>query len=494
MDKVPAVDVARVSLVGLLWSGSALAGGVVLLLVTTEDNLPVILPTLTAASIAALCFRMLRRCQRGASPAFDVGMVYVAVVALYTLYPLIGFMINGLKYTEFSDARLFAAQPSPIEIATVGWYHVVHLVSFAVMYLIVRWRTGAGTPQPDRLLSIQSGWPDSTSIVVIVACYAVISLFFLFLGHFFDLAAGSYSESYLVHTRLPLVLAQLANHLGGARLTLELAVLAVMFRSYRKWRLLIAGWLAVMVLITFARLWSRTELVLFGAAVAIMYHFLVRPISVFVVGLAGATGLVFVTLQGLLRMGVPFSELSLSFNPFAYASEFEVVFANAFDVGRLRELGKVGELRATFYLSDLINLVPQQLLPFEKTVPSAWYVNTFYPEYAATGGGLAFGTISESVLGAGWIDLAGRGALLGVVLGLVHRHCTRRGTFWVFVAYVWVTVLVYQLYRGSTLSLLPLFVFRFLPVVAVVKILSALLSLIVKVTHDAGHIRRGIVS
>ncbi len=465
------------SLSGLLWSSSALVIGVLLIIFTTEDNVSVMLPTLAAAGSAGFCFRVLQRWQRGALPVFDVGMIYVAVVALYTVYPLIGFMVNGLRYTPFSDGRLFAAEPSPIEIATIGWYHVVHMVFFVLTYLTVRRAANWRAAQTDRLAVGRGWWPESTTIMLVGGCYAAISLFFLFLGLFFDLSAGSYAESYLVHKRLPLLLAQLTNHLGGARLTLELVILAVMFRDYRRWRPWIAAWLGVMVLITFARLWSRTEMVLFAAAVAMMYQYLVRPIPGLAIALAGATGLALVTVQGLLRMGVPVFELGVALNPFAYSSEFESIFGNAFDVNRLKALGQVGDLPVTFYLTDLINVIPQQLLPFEKTTPWSWYVNKFYPEYAAAGGGFAFGTISESILGGGWIDLAGRGALLGIVLGLVHRYCTRRKTFWVFLAYVWTTVLVYQLYRASTFSLLALFIFRFLPIVIGVKLVAGFLVL-----------------
>jgi len=90
---------------------------------------------------------------------------------------------------------------------------------------------------------------------------------------------------------------------------------------------------------------------------------------------------------------------------------------------------------------------------------------------------LAFGTISESILGGGWLDLLGRGAFLGFILAQVHRYyATHHTTLWRFIFYVWVTVLSYQLFRGTTFYLLGLSFYRFLPILVGVKLLSALLK------------------
>ena len=402
-------------------------------------------------------------------PFFEVGVVYAVVVSLYTLYPLVGYVVNGLGYTFFNDQRLFQTQPAPQEIGTVGWYHVVHLLSFVTVYLLVRGRLPREQARPPR--------PDGTTWLFVIALYLAISGFLLVLNLSFDLSASTYSETYLVSRRLPLFLAQLFNHLDGARFTCLLAILVMLFGNYHKYRWLILGVLALTALTTFQRLGSRTELMLSLLSAALLYHFWVRPIPFRVIALAGLAGLSMFVLLGLLRGGQSLGGLGLAFNPFAHASEFESVFANAYDLSRLKAMGAVGDLPPTFYLTDLAALVPQQLVPFTKISPSVWYVNTFYPEYAATGGGFAFGTISESVLGAGWVDLAARGGALGLILAGLQRYmATHRPTFWSFVFQVWVTVLVYQSFRNTTFSLLVLFFYRFLPVVVGARLLSAFLK------------------
>ncbi len=451
----------------LIWLTIAFAIGVVFFIFTTDQNLPVMLPLTAATGSALFFFWVLWHQRRGGVPFFEIGAVYVAVVSLYTLYPLTGFILNGLNYTPFNDARLFLAQPAPQEIGLVGWYHVVHLVSFVVVYTLVRRRLPR---EQTRVLKF-----DRVIPLIAVLFYVAISAFFLFLGLFYNLSASTYLESYLVYQRLPLILAQFAGHLGGTRLTLELVILAALFSNYRKYRLLIMSWLVLVMLVTFLRLESRTELVLLILSAATMYQHLVKPVSLWVIIVVGLLGLSLFILLGLMRSGLSLSQLTSGYNPFTSSSEFETIFANAYDLNRLKAMRMISDLPPTFYLSDFLALVPQQFIPFAKISPSIWYLNTYYPEFAAAGGGLAFGTISESVLGGGWIDLAGRGAVLGFILAQVHRYYTFRSSFWAFIFYVWMTVLVYQLFRNTTFYLLVLFFYRFLPVMLGGKLLSFIL-------------------
>jgi hypothetical protein len=128
-------------------------------------------------------------------------------------------------------------------------------------------------------------------------------------------------------------------------------------------------------------------------------------------------------------------------------------------------------------VGDVANLLPQQIAPYEKVDAAVWYVNTYFPEYAATGGGLAFGVIAESVLTGGWPSALLRGVLLGIIFAFVHRLYMRHGDkLAVLVFYVWATTLSYQSLRATTLALLVLFVYRFVPAVAGVTIVAVALE------------------
>ena len=160
-----------------------------------------------------------------------------------------------------------------------------------------------------------------------------------------------------------------------------------------------------------------------------------------------------------------------------YGSEFELLFGNAIDLGRLLSAGALQNLPSGFHFADLTSLIPQQLAPFPKVDPAEWYVTTFYPVYAAAGGGLAFGATAEAILTGGWLSAAARGAALGYCFAHVHRFYVRHASsYWVLALYVWTATLCYQSFRNRTFFLLLLFVYRFLPALIGVKVLAAALS------------------
>ena len=451
------------------WLGAAFGGLVLAVAIGTGERMPVVLPIVAVTgSAGGFCYWLWRRSE-GRFPYVEIGVVYVAVVWLYTVFPLVGFLVNGLRYTPLGDQRLYLWRPTPAELGWIGWYCVVHLTAFAVTYLF--WR--------GRVRVSEAGWPtaDRATVVAALFGYLLISTYLLFLDLYFDLSAETYIGSYLAARRLPLEFAQFANHLGGARFILELVILAASFSGYPRLRPVIVGWMVVVVSLAFTRLGSRTDVVMLIAAVTIMYHHAVRRLRFPHVLVFGVMALGLFLLLGVLRSQQASSTKTVDVNPiFGYATEFENNLANAYDLRRLRALRVIGDLPVAFYLADLLALVPQQLLPVEKVSPAVWYVNTFYPIYAAAGGGLAFGSIAESVLGGGLIDAMARGAALGLLLAHVHRYHARHGAkLWSLVFYVWATVSVYHSFRGTTFVLLGYFFYRFLPVAIGVKALSSVL-------------------
>jgi len=464
-----------VSKAAFVWLAVVFLIAFIFFAITTEQNLPVMLPIMVTVS-GTIFFAWILWLRQQTVPIFEIGTVYVAVVSVYTLYPLVSYLMNGLTYFPFNDNRLLNAQPTPPEIGVIGWHYVVHSVSFMGMYLIIRGRL----PRP----KIHFPTPDHTTLGVLVFFYLTIHLFFLLLDSAFNTSARTYLESYLAFGRLPFGIAQLASLLGGARFTITLAIFTVLFHNYVKYRLVIFAWLVWMTLTTVVHLEGRTEFILVLFSAIILYHFLVRPIPLWRVGLAGLAGLSFFIILGLMRMGWFFSESGTGYNIFSYANEFELIFGNAYDLRQLLSNGAIGQLPPGFHVPDLVIMIPRQLLPFEKITPAEWYVNTFYPIYAAQGGGLAFGTISESILGMGWLDLVARGAMLGFLLAQIHRYFTlRRSSFWMFVLNIWLMTQIYNCFRHTTFFPLYLFFYRFLWVALGVQGVCILLKGSIKGYH-----------
>jgi hypothetical protein len=443
---------------------------VVAIFVTTTNTttLPVTAPLSVALSVSIAFYWMLWRRRRRVVPWFEIGGLYVAAVTLYTAYPLVGFLAIGGRYAITNDLRLWLLQPSAWQVGEIAWLYVCHLGAFAAVYLVVRGRL----PLRKRPLR-----PPTTAVFVAVgALYLMIQGFTIFVGLFYDTSATNYLETYLVYRRLPLLVAQAFNHLNGMKHALAVVLLAALFSRYPRSRAVIIWWIVVTGLITVTRLASRTELVMLVMASAMMYQLIVRPLPMHFVLAAAGVGLIGFTAFGVLRNALLPTGGFWS-NPFAYASEFEILMGNALDLAQKQSMGSLGLLPDGFHLADLTGLVPQQLAPFQKVDPAEWYVSTFYPVFAAQGGGLAFGTIAEAVLSGGWLSAAARGAALGFCFAEIHRFYARHASsYWILAAYVWLASLSYQSFRNRTFILLLLFVYRFLPVMIAVKVLVTILN------------------
>lgn len=457
---------------GATWPVAILVAAIIAGLLTAEGSaLAVAAPLIATLACTLLLILLLARRRRGDVLWFEIGLVYASVVTIYAVYPLAGFLALGQRYTPYSDLRLQQIAPDAALMGRIGWLYAIHLLAFVVCYVTVRGRLPLRVARPVS--------PRVSVGLAALAFYLAISGFTIVLGWFYDTSAASYLESYLVARRLPLLVAQIAGHLNGAQYPLAIALLVLLFSRYPRSRPILIAWIIGTGVVTALRLGNRTEFALFAFALAISYHALVRRISVRLISVGALAGLAGFVAFGILRAGAAgVSGHAWYAVPFAMSSEFEVLFANALHLDHV--LASRADLRLPdlFYLGDLLALVPQQIAPFTKFDPSAWYVNTFFPEYAAAGGGLAFGLVAESLLTGGWASAAGRGTVLGLLFAAVHRLYIHRGErFWVFVFYVWLTTSSYQAFRASTLYLLVPFVYRFLLVMAAVKLTAAMLDL-----------------
>lgn len=456
---------------GANWPIAALAIAILVALLTLDGHRAPITAPLVATLATTLTFVLvLAKRRRGRIAWCEIGLVYAAIVTLYAVYPLVGFLVLGQSYTVHNDLRLQQLSPDAAAVGPIGWLYALHLLAFVTCYVAVRGRL------PVQILPPAS--PRMSVGIAALALFAAIQGFWLVLGWFYDTSAETYVESYLVARRLPLILAQALGHLSGAKYPLMIALLVLLFSRYPKSRPIIVAWLLLTAALTGSRLGSRTELALFIFAAAIIYHSLVRPISARVMTLGAVAGVAAFIAFGMVRSGaIVGATVPWYVVPFSHSSDFEVLFANALHLDRIARSGMDLRLPPGFYLSDVLALVPQQLAPYVKVDPSAWYVATFFPEYAAIGGGLAFGLIAESVVTGGWVSAVARGAVLGCLYAFAHRAFVRHGhRFWMFVFYVWLTTLSYQAFRATTLYLLVPFVYRFLFVMIVVKVIAALID------------------
>jgi len=78
---------------------------------------------------------------------------------------------------------------------------------------------------------------------------------------------------------------------------------------------------------------------------------------------------------------------------------------------------------------------------------------------------------AQAALGFGWGEIALRGGLLGFALAIIHNWWARKPvTLWRNVFYIWLAVVSYQAVRNTSFYLVPLVLYRFLPLLLIVRI------------------------
>jgi len=433
------------------------------------DAAPVLWP-LVAILVAAFFYLRWIRNNSSGFDVLEIGVYYSVLVLLYAIFPILTYLLGDLSFSPVSDIRLYQAQPSPAEMAPICWYYVAYFCAFALAYA---WMRGRSTRFESRIAP-----PPPYTLPALVITLLSIKAVFLIVKVSYGLgAAETYTETYLVYQHLPQLLQQILGHFNGMTLTLEILIMAILVLDLRKYRYWIMGWVAAEALsVFFIGIGARTNVLVPIVSLVACYHFAVRRLTV---RTTLALGLVFMLFFLALGIARSFQELDsdAGLNPFGYANEFEAIYANAYDLAQLKANGETKAVFPEVYFADVLSLVPRQVVPFEKLEVATWYVNTFYSEWADSGGGLAFGAIPESIVGLGWFDVLWRGAILGAIFARLHRRFyANRQSIWSYGFYLWVFIFSYQCFRSGTFSLLPRAFYQFFLVFIWIRLFARVIA------------------
>jgi hypothetical protein len=447
---------------------SAVASALSLPLFSPERR-QVLLPVLVIANIAAFFIASLwGRGDKEPVPLFEIGTVYCTALTVYSLVPFLNYLLAGMTWTGLSDSRLFAYSATPAEVGRFAWNYVIYFASFAATYLWVRNKAAS-----QKRVAVIS---DSPSLVIVVLPLLALLLYFYLLNVFWGVDANpSYSktsDNLLNLRRLPLIVSQISSHLRGIMLIFKMALLLLLFERWesKRWRAVLCLWLMLEIAYTILNMGARFETALLLLSALLFYHRLVKPIRpsrAFAIGVLFIVGFQIMgiarnyTLRG--RAPVP----PITFHSLASATnEFQSIFATAYDLDQMKKTGQLENIPAQLYVSDFLMPVPQQLLPVKKIEPSQWYLDVRGIKDQT---GYMFGVIAQSVIGFGLLELALRGAILGLLFAWAQRWYTRCSSrFLPTLIYVWLCVWSYYTFRASTFYLLSPIIYRLLPVVAVI--------------------------
>jgi len=455
----------------LFWMGVIIAASAVWVGVSTAPARAILLPALVMVDAAAVFFLVLYRRDRRL-PVFEIGALWVFAVLLYAVYPLVNYYAAGLRWTMISDGRLYAFDPGPEETGRFAWLYAVCLIPFIVTYLIVRKRacvtdTSTAPVTRARVTAVVLSFIGCGLLLVAVARYFGIS----YDPSYEDVAA----EKVATLTALPYVLQQVVHCVLSIRFLLVQIMLLMAMRHWRDWkyRAGVGLFFAFEIVRTVYVRGARTELTLLGITFVLLYHRLVRPLTLKIVLPAVTVLLMGFNFIGLLRAPEYLQMMRTYDLPgLAAINEFQVVWGTSYDIYRRQQLGILGDVEWQLPFSDFYYVIPSQLLPFEKIDVQSWYLQKTGYE-----GGLMFGVVSQALVGFGWKQLLLEGIFLGYIAAKLHRWYVKRAQrFWPLILYLFCCIWTYYSVRQTSLAVLSFIEYQFVPTLIMVELVRLLLQ------------------
>jgi hypothetical protein len=421
----------------------------------------VVTPALVAVLIFAL-FCLSLFIHDGHSPLFHVGLFAAGTALVYITLPPLFFVLSGLEWTDTSDGRLQLLHTNEVGVSGYAWRGALYLSGFCLTYVLVIWNLR----RPEAIVLLPTTRKDIAICgCIIVACFAYQTGVEFAYGVSLsqsnaDLAADPATR------HLPLAVGQLTHNILAIQRIAELALIIALVGLWKKkWaRLTLVILLLSELFFTLNLSGSRTHFAVLLLGTLLSFHKLVRPIGMPVLA---ACGILFLSL--LLGYGY-FRSHSDSID-FSTANEFQVLMATALHVRVLIESGLTAPPQVSW--SEVLMLVPQQLLPIEKIDPSNWYL--LVSGFGDSGSGFMFGVQSQAEIGWGNFELFVRGVVLALVLGVLHRKYSKRPlSFLLLVSYIWLLTTIYYSYRAGTFYWVTFVVFRLLIFIGAFLILRRL--------------------
>jgi hypothetical protein len=424
-------------------------GGVSLLLSSAPAWLLALFTLFALASFVAVW-----RLQFGGRLSYvDPCLLFLFVITVYTVIPLLTF--EYFQFSSIGDSRLNHIILDDALIYEVWLCANLAMAGFGGAYLALR---DARMPR----LEIPQGPLSALWTGLWVSAGVGLAIFV-------SRERGTYADEYLFLAGLPTIVIQALNIVSAMFYLCAWGLFAYYLTSGR--RLFAVGLLAMTLAYFLVISEARSGLVLIVLGFFVIWDHFVRRFSAVTIAALAITGLTIFLVLGLLRGGGYFD-----INDAAGRSEFMAVFVTALDVQQLHIAGSTLDLNVSMLVSDLFRLIPQQLLDYEKIDPATWYVSNFYPHYAEGGGGLAFGMLSEAILGGGGFNAFLRGLTLGAIVTLAFNFLTRRQSIWHLLIYVWLFVTLYQCFRDTTFTLGGRFLFQSGPALLLVGIMAQLVK------------------
>ena len=398
-------------------------------------------------------------------PLDHLAVVFLLILALYTVLPPLFWLMQGGEYLSPLSGRLFIQQPTLAE--------QTHLTLLGLTLAI-----GAGAalwllPRGYRAPVIGDVKLVPQKIMVVCIAIVIVQFMLINLLQFAGVIrrSESYIDSYLVIQELPLLLRQFIKILGGLAFFSKLTILVYLFQRWRTHKM----WVYLFLLFTVLSLdpsASRGSTFIMVFACLILWNRFVKRLTFAQLVTAGSVGLIAFTALGIYRGIVGRGLGDFSFMDVGFG-EFDMLWANAVELYREKIAGQ--RLPAKLWFSELYAPIPSNFLPFEKQDYSTWYLDKYYLEYKLEGGGLMFGLVTQVAAGFGVIEALLRGMLIGFVFSWVTRYLGKSTKWWHYPALLYLAVWMFQTVRDTSFALISPFIQVALTAVLAIGVTASLL-------------------
>lgn len=400
-------------------------------------------------------------------PLEDIGLFVSVSMLLYTVFPVISWLMQGGEY-KIPLGRLYFLQPSNGEVTTILLYSLLFLLGVLIAYIQLRPKIQKQNYN-QKLFIVPKSVFYSALFVLIISTMLVKSL-----EHVYGLNNyESYGELYSLKMNLPLGVAQFFNVLKYI-LTISLIVVFLKIcQNIRRYKFFLY-FFVVFVLISFNPAGSRGEFFLKLLTFVVLWHILVKPISKKLVIFGFTLGLVVFLVMGMVR-GRELNQINFSFSEGLPLGEFDIIYSNAIFILQEKN-NQMLNVPFNVQVNDFIAFIPSNLLPFQKYDFSNWYLDNYFPEFKQQGGGLAFGLVPQMIASIGILGAPFAGYLLAIISMAMLRYTRKYYKWWFLAFYTMTFVSSYNIVRFTLLAVFTSQIVFFIFSISAIYVISRLIK------------------
>jgi hypothetical protein len=419
-------------------------------------------PTVAAISTFAIFSTFLRGLV-GTNLFGELGFIYLVLAVAYTIVPALSFTFIGLV----ESGPLAELLPSPADLATHLWRHVLFIACVAMGYLLVR-----GTRKLD---SVSAGKPKAVDhyticFLVAFACGGAWCLSLL------SAPVESYYENYIRYDHLSTVVRKFVSVLVRLSLGIYTVILVLLFLNYKRYKRLIPLVVATICIYeTVYSFGSRIYAFVILLETAWLYHTFVRPMTLkraAIMGVAVVSIFAAVEIIRPLTAERDTAQDLLVEEGIRAPSELSAVFLTSFHLYDERSRGALPPKEWPMLFSDFISLVT--FADFKRWDPMDWYTRNYHPDALVPP--LTLGPLADSALWGGEFDLLMRGLINGAFFAaLVRWFLVRTGKWWTTATYVYCYAMSVATLKYSVLYILTPLLKTVLPTLLLVAVFRKLI-------------------